>query len=272
MRLTVWGSFGSIVSPDRKRWRYGGNTTCLEVTDGTRRIVIDAGIGIVSFAETMSRTSLGKGKGTLNLLFSHLHWDHVQGLPFFVPIFMAGNRLLLHGSVRRNMEESIGKLFNSKFSPIDGVEKLGADVFFNELSEKNDIDGFIVKTVPLHHPGGSTAFRIESGRKSVVFAFDHESGDTKTDNALRELAQQADIMVHDAQFDIGEALSRKGWGHSTWLDAVNNALAARVKTLVLFHHDPDRSDNELDAIGMRAAEVARGIEVIVARDRMIYDI
>ncbi|MCX7024661.1 MAG: MBL fold metallo-hydrolase [Spirochaetes bacterium] len=274
MRLTIWGAFGSIVSPDRDKWRYGGNTACLEITHGDGRLVVDAGIGLVPFGDTLSRFPLGKGKGVLHLAFSHLHWDHIQGLPFFVPAFIPGNEFHFYGTDRHLLEECVEKLFRSTFSPVNGADKLGARIAYHELAGPADISGLAVRCAPLRHPDGATAFRIEAGGRAIVLAFDHEAGDDSFDRPLRELASGADVLVHDAQYDPADYPAHEGWGHSTWRDAVETALAARVKTLVLFHHDPDRSDAGLDEFGRKASAAAagHGLEVLVARDRMVLDL
>ncbi len=273
MRITLWGTRGAITTPGPSKLEHGANTACVTITDGDRMLILDAGIGIIPLSERLMATKRPKDHLHLYLLLSHLHWDHVIGLPFFIPVFLPSTTLEIYGRSTQEVEAATERLFTSTYSPIKGTENLGATLIYRAVEPNtNDIGGFRVTHSTLRHPADSLAYRIESGDQAVVYATDHEAGDAASDNALIDLARGADILIHDAQWTVSEQGQYEGFGHSSWKQAVDNGLAAGVKTLVLFHHHPHHDDQLLNDIASQAtAHAGDALEVLVARDNMVLE-
>ena len=273
MRITLWGTRGAITTPGPTKVRYGANTSCVTITEGDRMLILDAGIGIIPLSERLMATKKPKDQLHLHLLLSHLHWDHVIGLPFFIPVFLPSTTLEIHGRCTEEIEAATERLFTSTYSPIKGTKNLGATLVYRAVeSHTNDIGGFTVTHTVLRHPSEALAYRIAFGEQSVVYATDHEAGDEAHDNALVELSRGADVLIHDAQWTVPEQERFEGFGHSSWKQAVDNGLAAGVKTLVLFHHHPHHDDEVLEEIAREATAYAGdALEVLVARDGMLIE-
>jgi phosphoribosyl 1,2-cyclic phosphodiesterase len=211
--------------------RYGGNTSCVSValSDG-EHLILDCGSGVRVLGSELAK--LRGGKPTrYQVFFSHYHLDHIEGLPYFQPIYDPNSKITFHG-------------FDSEGRTVRQIiETLMAPPYDIHLS-----------CLPLRHPGGSLSYRLEHGGRRIVYATDHEHGDPETDQALLEFTRGADYLIYDATYMEAEYESlRKGWGHSTWYAAVQAARAAEVKCLVLFHHHPEHTDDELDKV----LEIAR---------------
>ncbi|HTR46662.1 MAG TPA: MBL fold metallo-hydrolase [Verrucomicrobiae bacterium] len=259
-KLVFWGVRGSTPTVDRDSWRYGGNTACLELTtpNGTR-FILDCGTGLRILGNHLhalnSRWSKWRGDGGIeaHVLVTHYHWDHIQGIPFFHPFFEAQNRFhfysfqskyLGRNSLRQVLEAQLAK----PYFPVD-VDTMAAARFFREVEggEQWEIEGTQIKTAWLNHPQGCLGYRLDTAVGSVVYATDNEPGAPDCDNNLRQLAQGADVLIYDAQYSPEQlASTRKGWGHSCWLEGVKIARESKVKNLVLFHHDPDSSSRTVD--------------------------
>lgn len=273
MRLSFWGTRGSISTPGPDKVVYGANTACVSVHSKDRILILDAGVGIVQLGDRLLAARKPKEPLRLHLLLSHLHWDHLIGLPFFMPIFFKNIELTFYGRRVDEITSATERLFTSTYSPIKGTENLGASLHYREIGETpQHIDHFRVFTRPLRHTARCLAYRIEADERAVVYASDHEAGDPNTDEGLISLCSGADVLIHDAQWTPREKADSQGKGHSSWADAVDTALRAGVATCILFHHDHRRSDRALDDIGRRAARRAGDrLEVIVARDGMLLD-
>ncbi|MFQ5696307.1 MAG: MBL fold metallo-hydrolase, partial [Terriglobia bacterium] len=250
MQVGFWGVRGSLPAPRRDTWRYGGNTPCLEVRAGQQIILLDAGSGILDLGRQLCLEFAGTD-ATAHLLCTHYHWDHIQGLPWFAPLRDPKWTLYLYGP--RPLDGSVGlrgllpALFAAPFFPVEAKE-LPSTRHLRELAWKNDfvIGDVRVRTCRVHHPQGALAIRLDHRGSSLVYATDHEPGDPLCDYALSQLARKADVLVSDAQFRPDELRQRAGWGHGSWEPSVVLARDAGVKNLVLFHHDPFRSDLEID--------------------------
>ncbi len=244
-KVKFWGVRGSIPTPGRECVKIGGNTACVEVRCGDRLIILDAGSGI----RELGLRLVNEMPINATILFSHLHWDHIQGFPFFTPSFVAGNKLNLFA------EKKLNKTFESLLSgqmmyphfPVT-LKDMDAHFTFNELVYGDEIDfkDVKIKTSKNNHPDGCIAFRIEYKGKSIVYATDTEHYSC-VDPILAKRAQGADYIIYDTQFSDDEyagskGVPRTGWGHSTWQEGVKLAKAANVKNLVLFHHDPSHTD------------------------------
>ena len=253
--VRFWGVRGSTPTVDKATWRYGGNTACVELTTPVgARIILDCGTGLRMLGRHLE-AAVETEKHEPHILVTHYHWDHIQGIPFFSPLYSEQNRFHFYsfrseylgaGSLKRVFEAQMAY----PYFPVD----LGAMCAKREFSEvcggdEFNVPGARVTARWLHHPQGCLGFRLETSAGTVVYATDNEPGNPKLDQSLRELAAGADIFINDAQFTPEQlATNRQGWGHSSWLEGVKIAEEVGVKNLVLFHHDPDSTDKNVDAI------------------------
>jgi phosphoribosyl 1,2-cyclic phosphodiesterase len=246
--LRFWGVRGSTPTPVARNLAYGGNTPCVSIEGNADQLLIfDAGTGIRALGSQLVQQA--QPPSVLHLFFTHFHWDHLQGLPFFAPLFHKDTRLIFH-SIRQpeELRSILARQMTTPFFPVD-FNTVPSTLEFRQITtEPIEIGDLSVLAFPLHHPQGSHGYRIANQNKSIVFATDHEHGDTSTDANLRSIARNADVLICDAQYTPAEYASRQGWGHSTWHEAARVATDAQVKQLVLFHHDPDHDDEALDTI------------------------
>lgn len=265
MELTIrfWGVRGSIASPGPETVRTGGNTPCVEVRCGETLIVLDAGTGMRALGERM----LAEGIRECTVLSSHLHWDHIQGLPFFLPAWIPGHRVTIAG--RTSIRDALETQMTPPCFPVR-VADMKAELSFREIAngDRIDVGAASVRAAQLNHPGGVLGYRVDYGGRSVVYATDTEHY-ACPDPHLVALARGADVLVYDAMYTPDEYAGRAGptrvgWGHSTWQAGVAVADAAGVDRLVLFHHDPQRSDAGVDAIEVLAARARPG--TVAARE------
>lgn len=266
MRVRFWGVRGSLPTPGRRTVRYGGNTSCVELRLGERRIILDAGSGL---AELASATAAEPGPVNVDLLLSHVHYDHICGLPFYAPLFQPGNELRIWSGRLHHGVPAEATLHTSMAPPVmpDIVSLIQARLAFRQFDVGSELDlgdGVVARTAMLVHPGGCVAYRIEWSGRSMVYATDTGHGDPAAEEALRALCQDAGLLIYDAMLTDEEFPSRSGWGHSTWQQGVRLADAAGVGQLVLFHHAPFRDDKAVAALATQAASVRPG--TIAARE------
>jgi phosphoribosyl 1,2-cyclic phosphodiesterase len=260
MHIEFWGVRGSIASPGADTAHVGGNTSCVQVRCGATRIVLDAGTGLRRLGDAMIAESQRAGTCIdATLLLSHFHWDHIQGLPFFIPAYLATTKLTIVGGANGLMgvRETLGHQMQAPVFPVR-LDELAADIATREVrhGEGFAVGEAVVRAAKLNHPGGVQAFRITHGKRSVVYATDTEHYQC-LDPSLLQLAAGADVLIYDAQYTPEEyrgesGPSKVGWGHSTYAVGADMARAAGVGQLVLFHHDPRRSDAEVTRIEQRA--------------------
>jgi phosphoribosyl 1,2-cyclic phosphodiesterase len=252
-KLTFWGVRGSTPSLERGMWRYGGNTPCVEITtpEGTH-IVLDCGTGLRMLGNHWTNND-GDRPIRAHILVTHYHWDHIQGVPFFRPFYFEQNDFHFYSFASKYLgRESLRQVLEAQLArpyfPVD-LSLMRASREFTEISggQEFEIGGTKVSTRWLNHPQGCLGYRIETSAGTVVYATDNEPGVPELDENLRELARGADIFINDSQCSPEQlASSRKGWGHSSWLEGVKMARESEVKNLVLFHHDPDSTDRIVD--------------------------
>jgi len=264
LKVRFWGVRGSFAMAGREFLRYGGNTTCVEiVTRLNERLVIDLGTGATELAKHLMGTDLGRGKGELDILLTHTHLDHIQGLPFFTPFFVEGNHIRIHGAdpAGTSLEGTIQNQLAPHYSPLEAIENLAADVDIRSFQpgDKLQLGAFKIATAAVPHATmWTTAFRIEADEQVVTFLSDVEYPDPSApDPAAVALALGADLLIHDAMHADDEYDMRRGWGHSPVSAGVTVAEAALVKRLALTHHSPDATDEQIDRLVERAQEKTR---------------
>jgi phosphoribosyl 1,2-cyclic phosphodiesterase len=289
-RLRFWGTRGSVPTPGSNTVRYGGNTPCVEVhTDTNWLVILDAGTGIRELGRAlMSRSNGGPPAGdpiAADIFLTHAHWDHIQGIPFFAPIFQPGNHFTIWGS--KTLETSIDRVIRDQMSPVVfpvTFEELSARIDFREIAEERCVgNGYEVTAFAVQHPGGALGYRFAPVGKdqggSFVYISDnelaaHETYKTRPDwhDRLVDFVRGAALLIHDATYTTAEYERHRGWGHSTHEEVVTLALDAGVEHLVLFHHRPERSDDDLDGCvaSCQALVRARGskMSVVAASEGM----
>jgi phosphoribosyl 1,2-cyclic phosphodiesterase len=246
MNLKFWGVRGSIPTPEADRMRYGGNTTCLEIgtPDSGEPVVIDCGSGIRALGDRFIDRSVKR----IHILLTHYHWDHIQGLPSFAPIFQPGVEVVFYTCRPPAVGSALFSVqMADPFFPVPFSE-LGSRIEFNqvECGKPFSIGSIKVEGFRLNHPQGATGYRLESEGHVLVHASDHECGVSEIDAGIIRAARGADVLVMDAQYTPAEYESKVGWGHSSYAHATDAAQAAGVRQLLLFHHDPIHDDNFLD--------------------------
>jgi phosphoribosyl 1,2-cyclic phosphodiesterase len=257
--INFWGVRGSIACPGAATVRYGGNTPCVEMLVGGYRLIFDAGTGIHVLGQSLIQHLPVSG----HLFFSHFHWDHIQGFPFFSPAFMAGNEFDIYGGVIPNgvtIEQRLHDQMSHPNFPVP-LQIMGANLRFHNLDygDRVKLGDVTVSTGLLNHPGGAMGYRVSWQDRAVAYVTDTEHFSDKLDRNVLELADRADVLIYDCTYTNEEyyhpQASKIGWGHSTWQEAVKIAKTAQVKKLVIFHHDPIHDDKFMDEIGVRSAQV-----------------
>jgi phosphoribosyl 1,2-cyclic phosphodiesterase len=233
------------------RGTIGGNTPCVEIQSGEQQIIFDAGSGLRPLGEEMMAGPCGRGEGSIHLFLSHLHWDHIQGLPYFSPAYVAGNRITVY-CAHRGFERQIIQQQASPHFPIP-LDKMGATFHFVPLHESSTVPvgNCTVRLLKQRHPGVSYTFCIDDGHASAVYATDaeYQELDEAHVQRYRDFFKNADALIFDAQYSLQEALFEKdGWGHSTAFIGIDLAAQAGVKRLILFHHEPAYNDQALAAL------------------------
>ncbi|HYL35990.1 MAG TPA: MBL fold metallo-hydrolase [Bryobacteraceae bacterium] len=253
LKLKFWGVRGSIATPVSQNLGYGGNTPCLEVRLPSGELFIfDAGTGIRELGSSLNENPADAGRD-IHLFLTHFHWDHIQGLPFFAPLYDPRRAITFYTSCHAcALRESLAGQMSEPFFPVSFDSIAPSRKFVNMGSAPITLGELTVRPFPLNHPQGAGGYRIESGGAAIVYATDREHGHERLDAALREYARDADILIHDAQYTPEEYERFKGYGHSTWEEAVKVACECNIKQLVLFHHDPNHDDRVVSAIVEKA--------------------
>lgn len=261
MEIKFWGTRGSIPSPGAHTLEFGGNTTCVEIIlAGGGRVVIDGGTGFRLLGQHLLQTH---NDIQLHLLLTHGHWDHLLGIPFFVPIYRETTEIKVDGwppafqAMTRVFDSHLG----DGFFPV-AFDHLKARIdYLNRLAHGPlELDGVLIDVIHLNHPQGGFGFRFREGKHSMVFLTDNELGAA---HGMRipdfvEFVSGCDLLIHDAQYLPGEIAERRGWGHSTYEEVVDLAREAGVRNLLFTHHDPGRSDAEVEKIIELSRQMAAG--------------
>jgi phosphoribosyl 1,2-cyclic phosphodiesterase len=274
MQITFWGVRGSIPSPGPSTVEIGGNTSCVEVRAGKAILIFDGGTGLRLLGKKLAKEM----PITAHMFFSHVHWDHIQGFPFFEPAFVAGNVFHLYGgnNVSRTLEETLAGQMDHPNFPVH-LGAMGAVMTFRDVPEDKAVEvddglGGIVRvtTARGNHPQGVFAFRIEHEGKAVVYATDTEHYEGHIDEGLLKLSKGAQLLIYDSQYTPEEYAAKKGWGHSTFEEGVKLAKLAGAKKLVLYHHDPTQSDSAVRQKEARTKAIFP--DAIAAYEGLVLDV
>jgi phosphoribosyl 1,2-cyclic phosphodiesterase len=274
MKIKFYGVRGSIPVCGREFERFGGNTTCIRIhrEDVNRIVIIDAGTGIRNLGKEI--INMGLKQKVINILFSHFHWDHIQGFPFFAPAYNRDQTIgiLVMGKQRKikNLKEIFSLQMQKEYFPVE-LDNMGAQFEFLTYGDEETFYGANVIAFPQYHKymGGSYGFRIEDEAITIVICTDieHING---IDSNIVNLAKDADLLIHDGQYTPDEYQTHIGWGHSSWKQAAEVAIRANVKRLIITHHDPDHNDDFLDSMEKECQNVfpnsifaKEGMEVLV---------
>lgn len=288
MHVCFWGTRGSIAKAGPGTVRYGGNTSCVELRSAADTLVVlDCGTGAHGLGQALLAQNAGPVHG--NILISHTHWDHIQGIPFFTPLFLPNHEWSIYAprGLGTNLKETLAGQMQYTYFPVS-LERLGATIRYHELVEGSFLVGDIrVVSQYLNHPGLALGYRLEADGVAVVYATDHEPhspsaglAGTRAGTASQEthsgdqrhidFLAGADLVIHDAQYTAAEYSAKQGWGHSSVEYVVDTALAAGVKRLALFHHDPLRDDDAMDRIvasaRLRVTDAGSLMEVFAAAE------
>lgn len=261
IRITFWGVRGSVPAPGPQTSHFGGNTSCVEMRCGEARIIFDAGTGIRLLGSSM----LASMPTEAHLFFSHVHWDHIQGFPFFAPAFIPGNTFHLYGAKtsKGDIESAMRGQMQAPFFPIS-VDDMKSELHFHTIAAGESIEipgGARVTAASGTHPGGVLAYRVDYAGASAVYATDTEHKPGRIDKRLLELARGADVLIYDSMYTPEEyrgestGFSRVGWGHSTFEAGALLAREADIGRYILFHHDPNQTDEDVREKERRAREL-----------------
>jgi phosphoribosyl 1,2-cyclic phosphodiesterase len=241
--------------PAKMRYTVGGNTACVEVRAGDQLLILDAGSGLRPLGYELMKTEFAKGQGVADFLISHTHWDHIQGLPFFTPGFIEGNRLTFH-SPHAHLEEAFVHQQSDVYFPVP-LSYLSGDIQFRHIPARTWTQLGHLRVYPLKmvHPGESYGYRIEYHGASLVYATDSEykNMDRKSTQMYVDFFRDADLLIFDAQYSLNDALDKADWGHSSPVMGAELAHRAGVRRLALFHHDPMSNDETVYA-GLKQSE------------------
>jgi phosphoribosyl 1,2-cyclic phosphodiesterase len=284
MEITIYGCRGSLPTPGPATQRYGGNTTCVKVcSDSGETTIIDAGSGLHNLGKELCAAGNGK---RVRFFFTHAHWDHLLGFPFFRPAYRSDFTLTFCSGphAQDTIRNYLSHQMQAPFFPVE-MDALSATMVFHCDNPCHE-DRFCcfgdlqVKAFPVNHSNGGFGYRIVENGKTFAFAPDNELGFHHPDGPDRaefvKLFTGADLLIHDAQYTTADYQQTRGWGHSTFSEAVDLAIDAGVKRLGLFHHDPDRSDDDLDRqvelCRERICAAGRDIDCFAAREGMVLQL
>jgi phosphoribosyl 1,2-cyclic phosphodiesterase len=277
MRLRFWGTRGSIATPGPGTNHFGGNTSCIELTsDAGAHIIMDCGTGARLLGNQLIANTTGPVSAAI--LFTHTHWDHIQGFPFFAPLFVPGNHFTVYGpeGSHLSLHDVLSGQMEHHYFPVE-LSQLAARIVYQDLSEgMHDISGVKICAQSMNHPSPTLGYRIEAHGVSVLYLSDHEPfyegvwregaqpGRFESileggDRRHAEYMQDADLVIHESQYTPEEYPAKKNWGHSTFAYVVELAVAAGVRKLFLTHHDPSHDDLFIENIEQRARKLARDL-------------
>jgi phosphoribosyl 1,2-cyclic phosphodiesterase len=266
--VRFWGVRGSLSCSGPDYVRYGGNTSCLEMRAGPHVLVFDSGTGIRPLGKVLA----AQGSCRADLFLTHTHLDHIIGLPFFAPLYQPNSKIRLwagHLQPELKLKEALSSLMSEPFFPVP-LEIFSAKPIYHDFVAGETLEphpGLLIRTCPLNHPNGATAYRVDWQGKSICYVTDCEHDPKKLDAGIIDLIRGADIFIYDSTYTPEEYPQFVGWGHSTWAEGARLADAAGAKQLVIFHHDPAHDDNFMDKVAAESAKARPG--TVVAQEGLV---
>ncbi len=256
LRVKLWGTRGLISSPGQDTAIYGGNTPCVQILHKNHLIIVDTGFGCCNLGEElMERIVVNREELNIHIIYTHFHWDHIQGLPFFMPIYFTNTSLNLYSPEPKDVtHEKLDILFDGSYSPFDGLMAMPSKVKISQINQSFEIDGLRINYQAVNHGTDvgnlveheTYSYRFENEEnESIVLVTDHEGRSGLRNNEVINFAKDCNMLIHDAQFTEEEYHKHMGWGHSTARQALNNALKANAASTLLTHHHPDRTDRDI---------------------------
>lgn len=260
--INFWGVRGSIPCPGPETVRYGGNTPCVEMNIAGQRLIFDGGTGL----RVLGQSLMSQLPIKAHIFFTHTHWDHIQGFPFFTPAFIKGNNFKIYGAVAPNgatiKQRHHDQMLHPNFPVPLQIMQANLEFYDLEIGEKLQLGEILIENAKLNHPGEAIGYRVSWQGRVAAYVTDTEHFPDRLDPNVIKLAQDADVLIYDATYTDEEyhnpKSSKESWGHSTWQEAVKVAKAANVKTLVIFHHDPLHNDDFLDQISEKVSQAYPG--------------
>lgn len=282
MKVKFWGVRGSVPTPGPKTMKYGGNTTCIEVKAGDKIIILDSGTGIRELGNELAKS---EDPLTIHLLITHTHWDHINGWPFFDPAYQKKNVIYIYGSPHKNrtLQEIFSAQMNYYFFPVQQTQMAAQISFLEKKEETFNIDDVLVSTKYTNHPVPNLGYRIEWNGKSLFFTGDHEPFSLaggmldQRDRLLVEFIKGVNLLICDSTYTPDEYEKHIGWGHSSTDHCLKMGCDARTSKVVLTHHEPDHTDEDMDKIAEYAKNrlpdfCVDSPEILVAREQMELEI
>ena len=270
-KIKFWGVRGSIACPTPRHIAFGGNTSCIEVSMGGQRVILDAGAGLRELGHWFLKKNVKKA----TMLLTHTHWDHINGFPFFSPAFRKDRQFTImagHLNELGGVQKILAGQMSQPTFPVP-LDMMGSKMDFEDFTYGDTFNlgkGIKVITTPLNHPDGATGYRIEYRGKAMCYITDTEHVIGKPDEKVLEIIEGADLVIYDSTYTDKEFPNRVGWGHSTWQEGVRLCQSANVKTLAIFHHDPDHEDLFMEQLERLARMTWNG--AVVAREHMRFNL
>ncbi len=262
IQVKFWGVRGSIATPSADHMKYGGNTSCVEIVLNDRIIILDAGTGVRMLGQCL----LSRDIKDYLFLQSHTHWDHINGFPFFAPVYCSDVNIEIHAghlAACGGIKQVLSSQMCQPTFPVP-FEELSANISFKDFQAGANFslgDGIEVRTAPLNHPDGGTGYRIESDGMAICYVTDTEHTPGKLDENILGLIEGADLVIYDSTYTDEEYPKFAGWGHSTWQEGIRLCKAAGAKKLAIFHHDPSHDDVFMDEVARQAQQEWSGAMV-----------
>ncbi len=266
MEIIFWGTRGEISAPKSDQILFGVHTTCIEVRNGNDSLLFDAGFGIGRYSDSLSNKT-----GAYHLFFTHFHWDHVQGIGYFIPIFLPATHLHFYSpwTVDR-LKRQLNYYFDYSFGPFPSIDVLSSQIYYHSLNGSVDINGFTICYYPNNHEGSCYGYSISRQGKKIAIITDHE---TVEGNSYKIWGNDYDAVIHDGQYTDEEYTNfHRGRGHSSFTQAIINGRNMGAGRVLITHHDPLRTDKELQAFESILRQKHPDIDISIAREQVVYTI